>query len=221
MDAEVVPLDRRTRLSRSWNLLVVVVVGATFLLQLVLTFTQEAESLSTRLIRLFSFFTIQSNLLVLATAAVLLVHPLRDGTVWRVVRLDALVGITVTGVVYLTVLGPLDSPQGADAVTNAGFHYAAPLLGALGWLLFGPRPRITAATVGWSLLWPFAWVVYTLARGAVTDWYPYPFVDAGELGYPRTLLNCLGVTALVLVVAGLYAVADRVLPPAPQVSPPA
>ena len=34
----------------------------------------------------------------------------------------------------------------------------------------------------WSRFWwiaafPIAWVVYTMIRGAVVDWYPYPFLD--------------------------------------------
>ena len=29
--------------------------------------------------------------------------------------------------------------------TNAGEHYVSPIMTVLGWLLFGPRPRITGA----------------------------------------------------------------------------
>ena len=70
------------------------------------------------------------------------------------------------------------------------------------WLLVGPRPRITWATVGWAFVWPVAWIVYTFVHGAVTGWYPYPFLDATVLGYPRALGHGpVVVLALVLAVA--------------------
>ena len=55
------------------------------------------ESLPTRLVRLFSFFTIQSNLFVLFTSLALALNIFRDGKLWRVLRLDALLGIIITG----------------------------------------------------------------------------------------------------------------------------
>ena len=39
------------------------------------------------------------------------------------------------------------------------------------------------------LLYPAIYLVYLLLRGALFGLYPYPFIDAGELGYPRMLIN--------------------------------
>jgi hypothetical protein len=74
-----------------------------------------------------------------------------------------LLGITVSGLVYVVVLAPTDHPQGLQAWTNMGEHYISPVLTVLGRLLFGPRPRITAAVVGRALLWPVAWIGYAVA----------------------------------------------------------
>jgi hypothetical protein len=41
------------------------------------------------------------------------------------------------------------------------------------------------------LVYPLAWFVYTLARGAIVDWYPYPFVDVSELGYQAVLARAV------------------------------
>jgi hypothetical protein len=43
----------------------------------------------------------------------------------------------------------------------------------------------------------------TLLRGSVSDFYPYPFIDVGELGYPHVLANA---TLLVLAFLTLMAV---------------
>lgn len=169
----------------------------------------------TRLVRFFSYFTVQANLMLAFVAATLLLRPHRDGPVWRVVRLDALLGIAVTGVVFVVALRPILDLHGLAAVTNAGFHYASPVLGVVGWLLFGPRPRIGWRTVGWSLAWPVAWLAYTLVHGAATRWWPYPFVDAHALGYPRVAVNCAVVTVLFLALAALARLVDRRLPPTP------
>jgi len=171
--------------------------------------TETAVPLPTRLIRLFSYFTIQSNILVLAASLTLARNPARDGRLWRVLRLDALLGIVITGIVFATVLAPLVHLQGIGAVANALLHYVSPWACLLGWLLLGPRPRIGWATVGWAFVWPLLWIGYTAAHGVVTGWYPYPFLDAGELGDGVALRNTLFILIFAIVLALLLKLADR------------
>jgi uncharacterized membrane protein len=179
--------------------------------------TLAGAPLNARFLRTLSFFTIQSNILVGVTSAQLAARPDRDGAVWRVVRLDALVGIAVTGIVYSTVLARIHEPKGWEQVsTNFAFHYLVPIAAVLGWLLLGPRPRITWTVVRWSLLWPLAWFAYTMVHGAITHWYPYPFVDVATQGYSRVVLNALIVTAVLGVVAYLIGLGDRVMRAAPD-----
>lgn len=161
-----------------------------------------------RVANFFSYFTVQSNILLAISATTLAVNPNRDGPAWRVVRIAGLIGIAVTGVVYVTLLAPIVELEGLAQVTNFGFHYASPVLGVVGWLLFGPFPRFTTRALLWSLLWPLVWLAYTLVRGAVREWYPYPFIDVIELGYGRTLLNSLGITVLLLGVGAVFMLAD-------------
>lgn len=162
-----------------------------------------------RLVRVASFFTIQSNVLVAVTAAQLARRPDRDGRFWRVLRVAGLVGIAVTGIVYSTVLARMHEPKGWEQTsTNAVFHYVVPLMAVIGWLLFGPRPRITRSTVSWSLAWPLLWFAYTLVHGEISGWYPYPFVQVSDHGYARVLLNALAVTAVLGAVAAAFALGD-------------
>ena len=167
----------------------------------------------TRLVRLFSYFTIQSNVLVLAASITLLVAPARDGRVWRVLRLDSLLAIAVTGIVYNTLLARLVDAQGVALWTNAALHIVSPVATIGVWLLVGPRPRITWSTVAWAFVWPVAWIVYTFVRGAITGWYPYPFLDAATLGYPTALAATGGVVVLALVLGIALRYLDRRLRP--------
>jgi len=171
------------------------------------------SSLAGRIIRVLSFFTILSNLLCGIVSAQLAARPGRDGTAWRALRLAALVGITVTGIVYSTVLAAIHEPHGSvETTVNIIVHYVVPILMVAGWLAFGPRPRIDRATVLRSLLFPLLWFAYTLVRGAIWGWYPYPFVAVTSHGYPRVVLNALVITLVIGVVAALFALGDARLP---------
>jgi hypothetical protein len=189
-----------------------IALGA-IVLQLVITWRTAATPRPTAYLRFFSYFTIQSNILLLITSWQLTKDPGRDGRGWRVLRLDALLGITVTGLVYTAVLR--EPVSGWSAVANAGLHYVGPAAAVVGWLLWGPRPRVEWRTVWWSVVWPLCWLAYTLVHGAISGWYPYPFVDVPTIGYPRMFLNCLFVTILFLAPASLVRWGDRVLPARP------
>ena len=192
-----------------------VVVIAALALQVALVVRNGVGPMGARLLDLASYFTIQSNLLVAVSAVALALRPDRDGPVWRVVRLDALLGITVTGVVYLTVLAPLQDLSGAPAVADIGLHYVGPALAVLAWFGYGPRHRIDRRTAWLALIWPVLFFAYTLVHGAVAGWYPYPFVDVVVHGYASVLGNAVLVTALMFGTAFLYRRGDRRLGVAP------
>ena len=216
-------------IARTWHAAVAVTVWAGLVVQAVIAVrasghppahlvgTLAGTGVGGRLVRVLSFFTIQSNILVGVTSTQLAMNPRRDGAVWRVLRVDALIGIAVTGIVYATVLARMHEPKGWEQVsTNIAFHYVVPVGAVVGWLLFGPRPRLRGTVVGAALAWPLVWFGYTLLHGRWTHWYPYPFVDVASHGYGRVALNALAVTAVLGGVATVFAVGDRRLPsPAP------
>jgi hypothetical protein len=215
-------------IARGWHAVIAVLVTIALVVQVIVAIrvsgagpatqigTLRGTSVVGRLIRVFSFFTIQSNLLSGVVSAQLAVRPGRDGRAWRAVRLAALFGITVTGIVYSTVLAAVHTPNGAaETFVNDIVHYVVPVMMVLGWLLFGPRPRITGSIIGWALVWPVLWFAYTLARGEASGWYPYPFVDAATQGYARVMLNAVAVTAVFAAVCVLFFWLDRRLPAQP------
>ncbi len=161
----------------------------------------QFDSAWARVLNVFCYFTVLSNVLVAGTSALLALAPDRGSALLRTLRLDALVGIAVTGVVYHVALRGLRELQGQEAVADVLLHTVSPLLCVIGWLLFGPRGALDRATVLRSLAYPALWLLFTLVRGAVDDFYPYPFVDVATHGYLRVALNCLLVGAVFLALA--------------------
>jgi hypothetical protein len=217
--------------ARGWHGLISLCVVLALVLQLSVTVgvsslpqghavgTLAGTHLLGRLVRVVSFFTIQSNVLAGLVSLQLALRPGRDGSGWRVLRLAALLGITVTGIVYAAVLAATHHPHGfREVAANDLFHYVVPVLMLLGWLLFGPRPRVGLRTALLAMIWPVLWLAYTLLAGAVSSWYPYPFVDVATYGYAQVLLYCLAVTAVFAIIVAIYAGLDRVLPAAPRLA---
>jgi hypothetical protein len=169
----------------------------------------------TLLIRFFSYFTTEANILVAVTAAFLAVRPDHDGRLWRVLRLEALFGITVTGLVYSTLLRGIVDLHGAAAFTNTLVHYLSPALAVLGWLLFGPRPRITENTLLLSLIWPLLYIGWSFAHGAAAHWYPYPFINVDTFGYVDVIRNGAILNLVLVGIGALYMWLDHRLPGAP------
>ena len=78
------------------------------------------------------------------------------------------------------------------------------------WLIDPPRHRLSFRIgLAW-LLYPLAYLVYTLIRGARVDWYPYPFLDVSRHGYGGVLLNCaVMLVGFVAAAAAFVAVGNR------------
>ena len=167
-------------------------------------------ALGVRLARFVAYFTVQSNVLVAVTTLQLARDPGRDGRGWRVARLAAVVGITVTGVVHFLLLRPLLDLDGADYLADKLLHMVVPVLAVVGWAVFGPRPRIDARAVRLALCWPVTWLVATLLVGGLSGWYPYPFLDHREDdGTGGVVVSSIGITAFFLLLFWLAGVWDR------------
>jgi hypothetical protein len=147
----------------------------------------------------FGYFTIQSNLFAAAVA----LYAAAGGPGASPVRLDLIRGAAVlctslTGIVFSILLAGIDDGETIGWV-NLVLHDLAPLAVVADWLVAPPRTRLSLRQAATWLVLPAAYVLATLARGALVHWYPYPFLDADTLGYG-------GVLAYIVVLgAGLVA----------------
>jgi hypothetical protein len=174
------------------------------------------DSAVERALNVFVFFTIQSNLIVGATSLLLALDPERSSTAFNTFRLIGVVAIAITGIVFHAVIASTLDLESWPLVADRLLHLVVPVMGVLGWLMFGPR-GLTSRRVMWlSLLYPVLWLAFTLIRGSIIDWYPYHFIDVVHLGYARTLVNCVWVALLTLSVAAGATALDRRLTKRPS-----
>lgn len=164
-----------------------------------------------RVVDSLSYFTNLSNVLVAVVLTMLARDPDRGGRVWHAVRMDSLVMISITGLIYAIVLAPDAQVEGLDIIVNAIKHYIVPIMTVFLWLLVGPRRQITFASVFTALIIPITWAIYTLIRGEFISAYPYGFLNVIAYGLPAVLTNIAGVAALGVVLGLLFWAVDRLL----------
>lgn len=154
----------------------------------------------------FSYFTIQSAVLVAAVLAAGGVSALRrgaDSELLTSARLAVLCYAVVTGVVYAALLRgvPTDGYAGI-AWPNEALHVWAPLFVAADWLLGPGRSAVAWKRLWATLIFPLAWLSFTLVRGAATGWYPYPFLDPDSAaGWAGVLAHIVAIAVFIAVIA--------------------
>lgn len=155
--------------------------------------------------RMAGFFTILTNLGVVALMAAI-ARGWRIGASWAA---GLLVSILMVGLVYHAVLARLWAPQGLAWWADQGLHTAVPLATALWWLAFAPKGVVWRDLAFW-LIWPMLYCAYALGRGAMTGFWPYPFLNVEALGPGVVALNIAGlVIAFAALGAGVVLLARR------------
>jgi hypothetical protein len=207
---------RRALIARLWFATNAVVVLVGLILQLHATASLNHgffHTQSGRLLSVFAYFTIQSNIIVMLTSAVLATRISRRPTWFWVLRLDAVVCITVTFIVFHVALSGLQDLHGSAKTADFLLHTASPILCVVGWLFFGPRRHTSWEIVQGALVFPVLWLVFALTLQQLTDGFSmYPFLDVGDHGWPRVLFNAAVVAVLLLGLAAAAHLLDRRLP---------
>jgi hypothetical protein len=193
-----------TRPMRSSKAVIAVVAWFALLLQLLLMVHEAAPGTTLHtVINYFSFFTILTNLLVALCSTLPLLAPqsvagrffLRPST-----QSATAVYIAIVGITYSLLLRHLWNPQGAQKIADMLLHDVVPVLYLAFWIFLVPKFTLRwSDSVRW-LAFPLVYMVYTLARGFVSHWYPYYFIDVDTIGFSRALIHAAG---LLLAFLGL------------------
>ncbi len=174
--------------------------------------TQLANTISigNSVVNFFSFFTIQSN--IIGAAAIVTAALAGEATrrsVWlSQFRGAATLYMGITGMIFSLLL------SGADVQTpipwvNSTLHYIFPLFIVIDWLVDRSVRPLSFRQGLIFLAYPIAYGAYTLIRGPIVDWYPYPFLDPRDHGYPYVAVMMVFVAIVGLALAWLLCWTSR------------
>ncbi len=152
----------------------------------------------------FSYFTNLSNLFAAVVMLIGAAYPIqhRDPNPTQdLVRGSSVAGMVVVGIVFSILLRGHDLGSLMPWV-NTVTHYVMPIAVALDWLYQPPKSSLALSQVQYWLIFPLIYLVYTLVRGAIVGWYPYPFLNPANVGgYGGVLLYSLAIIVLFLVIS--------------------
>lgn len=142
----------------------------------------------------FAYFTIHTSLIaavVLTVAAVRELQGRADTKALALARLSVSTYAIVVSVVYNALLRG-SAPAAADmgyaypVPPDEILHVWAPIFIVLDFALTITITKLTFKQIFWVLLFPLAWLIFTILRGLATDWWAYwflnPNLDAGVTG---------------------------------------
>ena len=158
----------------------------------------------------FSYFTIQTSLLAIVTLSVAGWSAWTGRTETRVMNIVRLSTVTFTIVVTLVynmlLRGLPDAAADGDYVwpilPNEILHVWAAVFMLIDWILSSRRINLRIRTMFWVLVFPLAWLVYSIIRGLMVDWWPYWFINPNEpAGVTGMLTYIVGIMLFLLTIA--------------------
>jgi hypothetical protein len=159
------------------------------------------------IVRFFSYFTIQANILV---ALVLTAFAIKSGPdEWLVhpfVRSAVAAYIAMVGLVYVVLLRHLWALTGAQWIADVALHYVMPVGYLAFWLTCVRKTGLRWYDPLLWLIYPLFYLGFVLVRGKMSGFYPYPFIDAKTLGYAGVAANTAGLLIVCAALGGCLVV---------------
>ena len=158
------------------------------------------------IVNFFSYFTNLSNifaLVVLLLSAIFLIQRREATATFDLVRGASVVGMALVGIVFGVLLRDEDLGSLLPWV-NIVLHYIMPVVMVLDWRYQPPKTRLAFAQTWVWLIFPALYLVYSLIRGSIVGFYPYPFFNPAKVGgYGGVALYCVAILVAFLILIWL------------------
>ena len=152
----------------------------------------------------FAYYTIQSSMIAAVVLAVTAIRELRglpQTKTLNLARLSVSTYAIVVAVVYNALLrgtpvlpGDPDFGYVWPVAPNEILHVWAPIFIVIDLALTVMTYRLKYKQIFWVLVFPLAWLAFTIVRGLKTDWWAYWFLNPNEKA---------GVTGVVAYIFGI------------------
>jgi hypothetical protein len=193
-----------------------IVAGLIILVALITQITDQISVGRFEPTEYFAFFTIQTamiNIVVLVAGGIAALRLERDTQLYTAIRASVFAYAIVTGVVYNLLLRDVPNDDGyvGPVWPNESLHVWIPIYIALDWLLTPGRVRIAWSTLWLAVSFPLIWVGVTMTRGALTGWYPYPFLEPdGPNGIVGVITYVVGIAAFIVILTAVAVLINRI-----------
>jgi hypothetical protein len=169
----------------------------------------------------FAYFTIQSSLIAAVVLTVTALRELQgkaDTKTLTLARLSVSTYAIVVAVVYNALLrgakvlpGDPDYGYNWPVAPNEILHVWAPILILLDFALTITITQIKFKQTFWVLVFPLAWLAFTIVRGLNTDWWAYWFLNPNEkAGVVGVVAYIFGIMFFMLFSASVSLLLNRV-----------
>jgi hypothetical protein len=178
--------------------------GLAVLAQLYLLISNRVASIPETILRFFSFFTIDTNILVALCFSFIFLHSnSRVGRFFtNASTITAItIYVTIVGIVYNVILRSTWHPEGLQKIVDELLHSVVPALFILFWLLFIPIEQLKWKNAFSWIIYPIVYMTFAIIHGAITKFYPYPFIDVNALGYNKALVNAGGILLVIFLLS--------------------
>ncbi len=177
-----------------------------------LQFVQQGSDAITIFGNSFSYYTIQSNLIVAVWLTLaILYHNKEKKTFFIGAPVQGAITMYITGTFlgFAVLLSGGYKPTGWYGFTNLTMHYVIPIAFIVDWILTGSETQYKWNYAVYWLGYPLFYLVYTLIRGFFTGFYPYYFIDVKVLSILALIVNVLALTGLFFFLGLLYIFVNR------------
>ena len=174
---------------------------------------RPAAEAASKIVEFFSYFTIVSNILASVALTAPLVAPASRLGAWAEQagpRAAVATYLTITALVYHAILASQWRPEGLHLLADTLLHTATPIAFLVDLAVRGGAGEARWIAALKALVLPAAYGAWTLVHGALSGFYPYPFMNVTKRGYPAVVLTMLEMTVAFAVVSLAFVALSRV-----------
>ncbi|MBN2604469.1 MAG: Pr6Pr family membrane protein [Bacilli bacterium] len=130
----------------------------------------------------FRYFTIQSNFIVALYFGMSCSDKWSNHQKFESMLGGVAIYITITFLVFMTILDPIYDPQGLNLIGSTFSHYIVPILVIIYMVVYRDEIHFEKKDILYWISYPVCYLIFLITYGILTGDYLYPFFQVNEVG---------------------------------------
>ena len=191
-------------MKRRWMLLIIIIGSVGIISDFIYDeFYRNPDVLFSSL-RLFKYFTIQSNLIVIAYFLGLYVFKLdQKSDTYKHYIASVVICIFITFSMFAIFLESIHDPDGLGLLGSISLHYVVPILAISYLLYYRDEFEFKYSHIKKWPIYPFFYLTFAIIHGTITSDYLYPFLDINSIGIFGLLVTIVSLIGVFLLLSFL------------------